>query len=190
MTARVNSWGTGLFPIRCARALAGLMLVVGMAACKPDLPLNPNRIPPKPDLSGEWDYRAFGVRPAGSASAAACTIGGVVLTFESWTDKPLEGQASAGTMTCSGELSRLSGPLPPYPIRQGGMVYHHVAFSFAGPDWRHEGFLSHDTVVAVVLGDTIRRQVFGDTMGGIFRLRSGGLAFEGKFQAVRRSRTR
>lgn len=186
MTVRVNSWGSGLFPTAPARVLAGFVLLWGIGGCKPDLPSGPAGLPPKPDLSGEWDYRSFDIRLVGSAAPDACAIDGVVLTFERWGDKPLEGHASAGTMKCSGGLDRFSGPLPPYPIRGGGMVYHHVAFSFASDDWRHTGHLSHDTVTAVLLGDTIRRQVFGDTMRGDLTLRSGTLRFTGKFRAVRR----
>jgi hypothetical protein len=185
MTVRVSSWGSGLFPTRAAKAFAALALLGGMAGCKPDLPSG-LRLPPKPDLSGKWDYRALDMRVVGSTRGDRCTIDGLVITLGRWTATGAEGRTSGGRMTCSGELNRFSAPLPSYSLEQVGIVYHRVGFSFAGPDWRHEGQLSHDTVTAVVLGDTLRRQVFSDTMYGDFRLRSGTLTFTGKFHAVRR----
>lgn len=163
-----------------------LVAAAALAGCRPDLTVpNPNRLP---DLSGEWSYTASEIRLTGSTSGASCTIEGVTMKLGEWVDIGLFGRASEGTMRCTGELSPLSGPLPSYPVRRGGMVAHHIAFDFSDPGWRHEGFLSHDTVKVVALGDTIRRVVFTDTMSGRFRMRSAGVGFEGKFLAVRRAR--
>lgn len=161
-----------------------LLAAAALAGCSPDLTVpNPNRLP---DLSGEWAYTASEIRLTGSTSGDSCTIEGVTMTLGEWVDIGTFGRTSEGVMRCTGELSRLSGPLPSYPVRRGGMVAHHFGFDFSGPDWRHQGFVSHDTVKVVALGDTIRRVVFTDTLSGSFRMRSAGVAFEGKYRAVRR----
>lgn len=173
----------------------GLAIILGLYGCKPELPSEPGTVPLY-DLSGEWSYNAFDMRMAGSPSGPACTIEGVVLTLGPWTRDGFFGRSSEGGMKCTGELSQFSGPLASYPIIDGGMVRTRqtadIAFSMSGShaSWRHEGFLSHDTVKVVERGDTIRRLVYTDTMTGHFRLRNGGVAFDGKFRAIRRTRSR
>lgn len=166
------------------RIVAVALLAGALAGCRPDIAgPNPNR---HPDVSGEWSYTATEMRMAGSASGASCSIEGMTMLLGEWVDVGFFGRASGGAMQCTGELSRFSGPLPSYPVRRGGMVHHYISFDLAGPDWRHEGALSHDTVVVAAFGDTIRRVVFTDTMSGSFRMETGGIRFDGKFHAVRR----
>lgn len=166
------------------RIASAVVLIGVLAGCRPDLTEpNPNRLP---DLSGDWSYSASEIRLVGSSSGASCRIDGVVMTLGEWVDIGLFGRAKGGSLRCTGELEPFSGPLPELPVRRGGMLAHYIAFDFSGPDWRHEGALSHDTVTVVALGDTTRRVVFTDTMSGWFRMNSNGVRFDGKFRAVRR----
>lgn len=169
--------------------IACALLLLAASGCKPGLPSEP-RGGELPDLSGEWSYAASDIRPAGSTASGSCSIEGVVLTLGPWRREGFSGRSSEGALRCSGDMSRFSGPLPSYPVRNGGMAFSTpwVAFDLGTPDWRHDGTLSHDTVTLVVLGDTIRRMSFGDTLRGSFRLRNGGVEMTGAFRAVRRAR--
>lgn len=150
---------------------------IAFAACKPDLPVDPGLSGTRFfDVTGSWTYTATNVRLAGSAPPGPCEISGVTLIL---TQVPkagaFSGRSTGGRMTCTGSLAFLSGPLIDYPIDDGYTLNEFTSFNIGGPDWRHEGYVvTKDSVVV-------------DTMSGTFKLRNGGIDFQGDFRTVRRS---
>lgn len=178
--------------MRAPVSFAILLLAGLLAGCKPELPTVAK--PDLPDLSGEWAYSASEMRLAGSDSGAECRIEGLTLRLGPWANEGLSGRSTGGELRCTEDLAPFSRALLSYPVREGGFVAlpsgMYFSFSLGSADWRHEGSLSHDTVKTVVLGDTVRKVVFTDTIFGSFRLRTGGVEFQGRYLAVRRPGSR
>lgn len=157
--------------------IAAALLGAVCAGCGPDLPTQPG---PPPgvrflQVTGDWEYFASEMRLAGSTGAAPCQIRDVTLSITQIRRAgAFSGRASPGQLTCGGELSFLSGPLTDYPVGNGYTFNQYISFDLGTPDWRHEGLVATED------------SVWGVSMSGSFRLRSGGLLFDGKFRASRR----
>lgn len=162
--------------------LGGGLLLLGSAACKPDLGVEPD-LPPGVriflTLAGTWRYTATDVRLAGSSGPAPCRIDGVTLQLEQRrgerTGRPIgafTGRSQGGQLTCAGNLAFLSGPVSSFPVDSGYTFNEFVAFDIGSPTWRHDGRVStHDSVRV-------------DSMWGAFTLNSGGIELNGLFSAV------
>ena len=148
------------------RAALALALVACLAACKPELPVDPSKS--LIDLSGPWTYGATGMRLEGLEDGSQCVVEGMTLEVGPWAADGLTGRTAGGVLSCTGALVRFSGPLERFHIQGGGNVDQYVSFEFGGPDWRHDG------------------EIVGDTMRGAVKLASGRTEFHGQFRAVRR----
>ena len=151
-------------------------LAVALTGCKPDLPVDPGT--PEGvrflEISGAWSYSATDVKLVGSASPGPCEITGVKLTLTQVTNAgAFSGHSTGGEMKCAGSLAFLSGPLVDYPIGNGYTFNEFVAFDLGTPAWRHDGLVTTMDSIDI------------DTMRGTFTLVNGGIAFEGRFSAVR-----
>jgi hypothetical protein len=162
---------SSLFPLPSSRALALAALALALPGCGEDplpllggVPIVTGRLP---DLSGEWAYEATELRVVGRSGGRGCTIEGMLLHLGPWRATGFYGRTEGGVLACQGDLAVLSGALPSYPVRRGGMVDDQVAFDIGTPDWRHQG------------------RIVGDTMSGTLALRNGSLEMTGRFRVVR-----
>lgn len=180
---------------RAARRVT--LLAAFLAGCRPDGATGPEAKSPLPDLSGTWTYQATGLHIPGSGTGV-CTVDSMTMEFGPWEAKGFGGRTSGGVLRCTGELGFLSGPLPSYPIVAGTMVLPdpggyipaNAGFSISSQaGWRNEGMLAHDTVRKVVRGQTVVDHLdFHEdhmSMSGFVLMRTGGIAFDGNFRAVR-----
>ena len=156
-------------------AFAGVAGLAVLAACKPQLPVDPDPAGIKfLQVTGDWPYTASNIHLAGSSGPAPCAITGVRVSLTQIERAgAFSGRSTGGTMTCTGPLAFLSGPLIDYPIDNGYTFNQYVAFDLGAPDWRHDGLvMTSDSIVV-------------DSMSGSFTLMNGGVEFQGEFRAVR-----
>lgn len=163
--------------MRFASRMAATAALCLSAACSPEIPTDPI----KPDgvrvflqITGDWSYSATDVRRIGAPSDPPCRITGVRLSLTQVRGAgAFFGRSTGGTLTCTGELALLSGPLTSFQIADGYTFDEFVSFDFGSPDWRHGGLVTTADSVNV------------ETMVGTFTLKTGGVGLEGTFRAER-----
>lgn len=158
------------------RLLLAALLLVG-SGCSPEVDgtLAPG-VTVQP-VGGTWAYTATDLRLAGGGGAAVCGVTGLVLHVEQLRHngaitQTLTGNTSGGTLTCSGALSGVGGPVDRFPLVKGNTFNGNIAFSIGSDDWRSFGTLSEAA----------------DSASGQVWLRHGSIRLEGTFVARRTSR--